>query len=328
MKKKKGEHNSATVDLNRVNWVRHAHNYLLAKSNGNYSLDEISLLNEYVRSLLSEAGKEQKTYKVGLMFIAVNPPYWQYAKQVIDGINQYFLPGHEIEIMLWTDMQSWPEAKDVSYGATVFPVEQMDWPYPTLMRYHFFLKQEKYLKKFDYIFYLDLDMRVVHVVGDEVFGKSLTMACHPMYQLQQPMWLPYEPNPASTAYIKQPGRIISKDGKHMFQPLYAAGGFQGGTTESFLEAMKSMRDNIDRDLDTGYIARWNDESHWNKYLFEHGMDDVVVLDTSYIYPDSMVNEYYKKLWGRDYTPRIITLTKPFSTSKEGGAAAAELMRNL
>lgn len=327
-KKEKGLNNSSTVDLNRVNWVRHAHTFLLKEKQGNSSLNDINLLNDYVKSLLTEAGKEQKTYKVGLMFIAVNPSYWQYAKQVIDGVRQYFLPGHETEIMLWTDMQNWPEAKDVSYGATVFPIDQMDWPYPTLMRYHFFLKQEEYLKKFDYIFYLDLDMRVVNIVGDEIFGQNLTMARHPMYQVRQNLWYPYEPNPASSAYIKQPGKIIEKDGQKMFQPVYAAGGFQGGTTESFLEAMHAMQESIDADLDKGYIARWNDESHWNKYLYEHGMQDVVDLDVSYIYPDSMINEYYKPIWGRDYTPRIITLTKPFSTSKEGGAAAAKMMNEM
>lgn len=328
-KKEKGVNTPPpTVDLNTVNWTRHAHNFLMGKKQGDYSIDELNNLNEYMQSLLREAGKPQKSYKIGMMFIAVNPPYWQYAKQVIDGVRQFFFPGHEVEIMLWTDMQKWPEAKDVNFGATVFPVEQMEWPYPTLMRYHFFLKQEEYLKKFDYIFYLDLDMRVVGIVGDEVFGPGLTMAQHPMYALQQPMWLPYEPNPGSQAYIKQPGRLISKDGKQMFQPLYAAGGFQGGTTDSFLKAMHWMEESIDKDLDNNYIARWNDESHWNKYLFEHGMENVVVLDTSYIYPDSMINEYYVKLWGRNYTPRIITLTKPFSTSAEGGAAAAEMMRNL
>lgn len=327
-KKEKGANTPNTVDLNKVNWVRHAHNFLMRKTAGEYKVDEVNTLNEYMQSLLLEAGKEQKTYNVGLMFIAVNPPYWQYAKQVIEGVKQFFLPGHNVEIMLWTDMQNWPEAKDVNFGATVFPVDAMEWPYPTLMRYHFFLKQEEYLKKFDYIFYLDLDMRLVGIVGDEIFGPNLTMARHPMYQVRQNLWYPYEPNPSSAAHIRQPGKIVLKDGKQMFEPIYAAGGFQGGTTESFLPAMKAMAANIDADLDKGYIARWNDESHWNHYLFEHGMQDVVDLDVSYIYPDSMINEYYKPIWGRDYTPRIITITKPFSTSAEGGAAAAQMMREM
>lgn len=328
-KKEKGlntEPAPSMVDLNRVNWVRHAHNFLMRKKSGDYSVDELNTLIEHMQSLLQEAGKEQKTYKVGLMFIAVNPPYWQYAKQVINGVKQFFLPGHDVEIMLWTDMQNWPEAKDVNFGATVFPVNQMDWPYPTLMRYHFFLKEEEYLKKFDYIFYLDLDMKIVNVVGDEVFGNGLTAARHPMYALDRKFIPPYEPNPNSASYIPRLGQVGGVEGKAFFEPLYAAGGFQGGTTESFIKAMKGCSELIDRDLDRGYIPIWNDESAWNKYLFENPPD--VVLSPSYIYPDSMINEYYTRIWGRNYTPRIITLTKPFSTSKEGGAAAAAMMNNL
>lgn len=325
--KKKGvQQHNPTVDLNRVNWVRHAHNFLMGQKAGEYKVEEINLLNEYVKSILIEAGKEQKTYKVGLMFVAINPPYWSYSRQVIEGVKQFFLPGHETEIMLWTDMQNWPEAKDVNYGATVFPVDTMEWPYPTLMRYHYFLGQEEYLKKFDYLFYLDLDMRVVGIVGDEILGNGLTAAPHPGYCIRQNMWAPFEPNPSSAAYIKQPGRIIEKNGSPLFEPFYAAGGFQGGTTDAFLKAMHEMKRTIDLDMDQGYIARWNDESHWNKYLFDNPPS--VYLNASYIYPDSMIEDYYKKIWGRDYTPRMITITKPFSLQKDNGDNYKNLTNNL
>ncbi len=315
-----------TVDLNRVNWVRHAHNFMMKKKAGMYQVDEINLLNEYMQSILVEAAKEQKSYKVGLMFISINPPYWQYAKQVIDGVKQFFAPGHETEIMLFTDMQNWPEAKDVNYGATVFPVDSMEWPYPTLMRYHFFLKQEEYLKKFDYLFYLDLDTRVVGIVGDEIFGNGLTAAPHPGYAIRQNLWAPLEANPDSAAFIKQPGRIVEMNGKPLFAPFYAAGGFQGGTTDTFIAAMKAMQESINNDLDKGYIARWNDESHWNKYLFDN--PPAVYLDVSYVYPDSMIEDYYVKIWGRNYTPRLMTITKPFSLIKDDGSNYAALTNNL
>lgn len=326
--KKQGDIQKAppTVDLNKVNWVRHAHNFLMRKKAGTYQLDEINLLNEYMQSLLQEATKDQKSYKVGLMFIAINPNYWTYAKQVIDGVRQLFAPGHQTEVMLFTDMQNWPEAKDVNYGATVFPVDTMEWPYPTLMRYHFFLKQEEYLKKFDYLFYLDLDTRVVGIVGDEIFGDGLTAAPHPGYAIRQNLWAPLEANPDSAAFIKQPGGIVEMNGKPLFRPFYAAGGFQGGTTETFIPAMKAMQASIDSDLDKGYIARWNDESHWNKYLFDN--PPAVHLDVSYVYPDSMLDEYYKKIWGRDYTPRLMTITKPFSLVKDDGTNYANLTNNL
>jgi len=320
-KRETGESNTPpaqrTVDFSAFNFVREAHNYLYRAKQGNASVDDLNQLNDYVLNHLLTPREEPKKYKVGVVFVSINFPYWQYMKPVIEGVRQFFLPGHDVEIMCWSDMPNYPEAKDVNYGATIFPVASVEWPYPTLMRYHLFLKQEEYLKKFDYIFYLDLDMRVVNVVGDEILGQGLTAAPHPGYYISRKIIPPYEPNPDSEAFIKRPGYISVDEGKPRFIPFYAAGGFQGGTTTEFIEAMKVMRDGIDQDLAKGYIAVWNDESHWNKYLSDHPA--AVYLDPSYVYPDSLIADYYvPKVWGRDFTPRIITITKPFSLSKEGG----------
>lgn len=189
------------------------------------------------------------------------------------------------------------------------------WPTPTLMRYHLFLNEEEKLKEYDYIFYLDADMKVVSKVSDEILGEGLTAAEHPMYSLRPQYIPPYEPNKNSTAYIPRPGKIIDESGKPRFKPYYYAGGFQGGKAKEFIEAMKEMKSNIDKDFNSNYIAIWNDESHWNKYLSEH--EPSIVLSPAYVYPDSLINEYYVPLWGRTYEPKIITLTKPFSLSSEG-----------
>lgn len=317
---------SRQVDFSKLNLARLGHNFFIQNKGGNYTVDQLNELNSYVNYVLQPQNQDLPKLKVGLMFVCINQPYWPYAEQVIDGVRNFFLPGHDTEIMMWNDMTQYPEAKDVNYGVTVFPTESIEWPYPTLMRYHLFLQQEEYLKKFDYLFYLDLDMRVVNVVGDEILGEGLTAAQHPMYALKKEFWPPYEPNPDSASYIKRPGQLIDENGKPRFMPLYFAGGFQGGKTEQFIEAMRGTRDLIDADLNNGYIPVWNDETAWNKYLSEN--QPSVVLSPSYIYPDSMIQEYYTKLWGRDYPPKIITLTKPFTVSKEGGEAAAQMMKTL
>lgn len=257
------------------------------------------------------------------MCICLNTPYWEYCKKMIETAREHLLKSHEVEFMLWTDM---PES--VNYGTTLFPTEPLEWPYPTLLRYTLFLQQEEYLKKFDYIFYTDVDMVYVNTVGEEILGNGLTMAQHPMYALDRKYIAPYEPNPNSTAYIPRFGRIITNETTHKswLEPLYAAGGFQGGKTEDFIKAMKSMKRSIDDDFAKNYVAIWNDESHWNKYLSEN--PPAVVLSPSYIYPDSLIELYYKKIWGRDYVPRIVTITKKFSTSKEAGDIIRKEMENL
>ena len=249
--------------------------------------------------------------KVALLFICTGSQYWPFAKEVIEGAKKYFLTNHKVDYFLWSDM---PDG--MNYGVKVFETEATEWPYPTLMRYHLFLQQEETLKNYDYIFYCDVDMRFVGEVGDEILG-DLTMAQHPMYALRREYVPPWEPNPASAAYIPRLGRIITYvDGRRIFEPLYAAGGFQGGKSENYLKAMKVMKRMIDRDLTMNYIPIWNDESIWNRYLYD--CPPTIVLSPSYVYPDSLINEYYNKIWGRTYEPKIITLTKKFTTSKEAG----------
>lgn len=202
-------------------------------------------------------------------------------------------------------------------GVTISDTEPVAWPAPTLMRYHLFLNQEEKLKDYDYVFYMDADMRIVSKISDEIIGEGLTAAEHPMYSLRREYVPPYEPNSKSTAHIKRPGKVVDENGRPRFKPYYYAGGFQGGTTKSFIRAMKTMKGNIDKDFNNNYIAIWNDESHWNKYLSEH--EPAIVLSPSYIYPDSLIKEYYEKVWGTSYEPKIITLTKPFTLSSQGAA---------
>jgi len=211
-------------------------------------------------------------------------------------------------------------------GITIFPTGAIEWPHPTLKRYHLYLQQEEVLKKYDYQFHCDIDMRFVSFVGDEILGEGLTAVQMPMYAVDKKFTPPYEPNPKSTAYIPRPGRIVEENGQKRFEPLYFAGGFQGGKVNKWLEAIKVMKSNIDEDARNNYIAIWNDETHWNKYLFNNHPS--VVLDPGYTYPDSLIEEYFKPIWGRDYNPKIITLTKKFTISKEGGQAVNEAINNM
>lgn len=253
-------------------------------------------------------------YKVALISICLNEPYWIFQKPMLDSARKFFLNGHDVDFLVWTDM---PDDYDLGDKVTKFHTDSCTWPLPTLFRYSLFLQQEEKLREYDYVFYCDSDMLFVSRVGDEILGDGLTMAQHPMYAVSRMFMPPYEPNTESTAYFPMLSRVIEKNGKKQRELLYAAGGFQGGRTEEWIAAMKEMKENIDTDFSkNNYMAIWNDESHWNKYLVDH--PPAVVLSPSYVYPDSLNKSHYQKVWGRNFVPKIITLTKWFSVSKEGG----------
>lgn len=259
-----------------------------------------------VQDLLKELGAE------GLFYKQEGPKFWIESTRPVNEKDVQRL----ITICKKIVEHSHMDMDETLKGTVISDTAPIEWPAPTLMRYHLFLNQEEKLKEYDHILYMDADMRVVSKISDEVLSEGLLAAEHPMYRLRKEYVPPYEPNKDSTAYIKRPGRVVDEDGKKRFKPYYYAGGFQGGKSGLFLEAMRQMKKNIDKDFDNNYTAIWNDESHWNKYLSEF-TGAITVLSPAYIYPDSLIKEYYEPLWGCSYEPKIITLTKPFSLSAQG-----------
>src|SRR3990167_6078332 len=275
----------------------------------------------------------EKKIKVGVVCICLNPPYWTFANEMLWGVQRFFLKHkdirdkYETEFMLWSDM---PEtSQEIQQKVAEYLVSRNEAKTSVVSSEAMEIliddnKQEEELKKYDYLFYIDVDMRITDWIGEEILGDGLTAAQHPMYALKRNLYPPYEPNPESNAFIPRPGRTVEEDGKKRFEPLYYAGGFQGGKTAEFIKAMKVMRERIDKDFNKNYIAVWNDESNWNRYLFDN--PPAIVLSPSYIYPDSLIPDYYvKQVWGRNYSPKIMTLTKNFTTSTEGGAAVQKLI---
>lgn len=342
-------------------FTRLVHNFYTEKGIPS-NVERIGLDADLVNYFSLKQSSVDKFSKVAFVFICLNPLYWQYAPKMVQGAKNFFLPGHKTDFFFWTDIpeDGWKIhqnlmtdfqgaldqkgvhqidentyrqivqiTEDVSAlrkteGIHMIPTEPREWPYPTLLRYNLFLGEEYKLKEYDYIFYLDIDMEFCGIVGDEILPREGLMASqHPMYALKKEYWPPYEPNPDSASYIRRPGRIIKEGDKQRFMPLYFAGGFQGGRSEPFINAMKECRDLIDKDLSKNYIPMWNDETVWNKYLFDNPPE--VVLSPAYVYPDSLVNDYYIPLWGQDYMPKIKTLTKWFSTSKEGASAVNKML---
>jgi hypothetical protein len=319
---------------------------------------------ELVTYVNTHAKDLENKYKIALVFICLNPLYWQFAPEMVQGAKQFLLPGHKTDFFFWTDIPedgfeiyksifaSWQSVlaakgeTQLNIGAvqtvtdsvialrkrddiTIIPTVPVEWPLPTLLRYHLFLQEEQRLKDYDYIFYCDVDMKFVNVVGDEILGKGITAAQHPMYALKKEYWPPYEPNKNSASYIERPGKIIpasdsKSETKQRFIPLYYAGGFQGGKSDVYIQAMKDTKALIDRDRAQAYVPIWNDETAWNKYLSLNPPE--TVLSPSYIYPDSLIKEIYEPLWGCSYQPKLMTLTKWFSTSKEDGQHLQQMLQ--
>ena len=194
-------------------------------------------------------------------------PYKAFALQIIRDVRVHFMPGHDVIVFIATDNEDM--FKHYRKVVTT-PVKRQGFPGDTLHRYHHLLAFKEELLKFEHVFYMDVDMRIVRDINPEdvcvADGEGLvaTRHLHEFTSERKSLWTPFlkgthDRNPVSQAFISE--RTVMR--------AYYAGGLQGGTAKCFVAAMEVMAARIDIDDRAGVVAEWHDESHWNKYLVDH-----------------------------------------------------------
>jgi histo-blood group ABO system transferase len=196
--------------------------------------------------------------RVALCVIATGK-YHDFLERLIQSAKRFLLPNCLVSYVIFSDKQPPWESCHAWYR-----VEHLEWPGPTLFRYHWMLRARRFLERHEFVYYCDVDMEFVDVVGGNALG-NLVAVTHQGYVDQPIEAIPFEQDPNSRAYIDR------KDGT-----TYYAGGFQGGRL--FLRAIHSMVKAIDEDRQIGKVAVWHDESHWNRYLLDHPPDIVLPPD--------------------------------------------------
>ena len=206
-------------------------------------------------------------------------------------ISKNFFPSHDVDLFLFTASDR--EFTDSRLEIKKYYIKRRGFPADTLFRYHYFLKAEEELRKYDYIYYIDVDMNVVGIVNDDAFG-DLVATYHPGF---------YKRNSATFETRKQSKAYVSPSSDQS----YFCGGFQGGTPENYLKASKEISKNINIDGKNKIIAIWHDESHWNAYLKK--TPPTLTLDPSYCYPE----ERYSWLKEFEETKKIMAMIKDEKT---------------
>jgi histo-blood group ABO system transferase len=233
--------------------------------------------------------------KICILIVATNR-YVQFINPLLESIDENFLMGHEIKALVCTNQDLEVESERIK----ISHIEHEPWPMPTLKRYHYFMAEENYISQFDYCYYLDVDMKIVDKVGEEIFG-DLVATQHPGFWFKQHNQYTYERRSQSTAYIP------FDTGK-----MYYAGGFNGGKPEHFLKMSEVIVNNIETDFRNNIIAEWHDESHLNHYLFHNPPN--IELNPSYCFPEAAF--YNSKGWHVPFEPKILALEKNHSEVRQ------------
>jgi len=246
--------------------------------------------------------------------------YLDFWKQQIDSAKIYLDSELCIEFVILTDN---PESiasnifADTSWKLRIARVEHGVWPYPTLYKFRYILKN-KYLINSDFVWHLDADMLFgSHNVLSELISAgssdNVVLVQHPGY---------YRPKFKLSARIYfrnstlllRDLKILIKYGaigtwdlnkkskayvERKMREKYFCGGSWGGSKSSVLNMCEELEGRICHDIDQNYMAEFHDESHINWYGANRVHEE---LEPSYCYEQS-----YKFLY--KVSPKIIAVNK-------------------
>ena len=219
---------------------------------------------------------------LGVILIATGN-YMKFVSNIIRSTTQNIGYRGSINFYIFTDLDN----MNIKFDSNVRLLEYnfINWPYPTLMRYKGISTERDILAREKHLLYLDVDMKV-NLNCEELFDYNIFAVRHPGHKVTNR--LPFESNKDSAAYIDS-----------TTYSTYVCGGVQGGISEAYLDAAESIHNKIDLDLKNNHIAKWHDESYWNKYVYENRK--IKVLSSQYCWPEQ---------WQSNNAPgKIIALKK-------------------
>ena len=239
--------------------------------------------------------------KIAVCVIATSV-YKNLLNPLIESMKKHLLSNEEVSLFIFCDYPSsrgWLE----THGYEIFwtQISHQPFPLPTLFRHRTLLQREQHLREFEYIFHFDADVLFVGDIGSEILGEGLTATQHPsasygnkdIYLGKDPKDIPLPVNSVDEPIWKLNQEWVS----HTFEKnkkskafipsgerkKYFAGAFQGGKSDLYIHAMQEMSYNIDTDLGQNIIARYHDESHWNRYLVDN--PPKTILPFWYCFPE-------------------------------------------
>ena len=234
----------------------------------------------------------QKIESVGVMIVETNDYIVRWVKTAKDLEKYAFQDVKNVRIHLFTnrvtDAQNWGRKNLSRISLTVHEIRGWGWPEASLFRYEFFINAAKSIEE-SILMYCDSDMEIRGDFQDLIqphdWDAGMAFVQHPGFfrnkgargildLLANPKLLgpslrsvvtrskglgSWENSKSSTAYLP-PGMRRS----------YVHGAIWFGKRDSFLTMCSVLSENIRKDLESGFVAIWHDESHLNWYFASNG----------------------------------------------------------
>lgn len=214
--------------------------------------------------------------KVHLVIVSLGK-YNDFTHAFMESVHKYFFADSRIHVWHITDKlynydcsgNHLGENARMAYTPIYMPM--VPWPLPTLLRYHMLTHLIPHVKDGDYVVYSDIDMVFVKPIGEEILSAR-TAVKHFAYlgtPAETILTHLFELNPVSSAFVDP-----------MWKATYHCGGFWCVDKENFLDLETKMIRGVNNDLAQHFIAKWHDESHFNRWLHENPPE--LTLPTNFI----------------------------------------------
>jgi len=190
-------------------------------------------------------------------------------KKQVEALGSFWNTSETVDIFIWTDNKQFIEEEGSSNGsvAAAFSHAQQGWPKDTSSRPSVFLTQKNLFKLYTYIYTIDADLLPKKEITKDVLGDLVGMK-HPMQSFLSPDKWDFERRPESQAYIPV------GEGQTYYQ-----GCFYGGKSERVIQLWEEVSRAVDKDEANGISAKWDEESHLNKFFLNN--PPTLSVDASY-----------------------------------------------
>lgn len=211
-------------------------------------------------------------YNIAVLYIAIGNYSVMY-EEFIASAKKFLFPNYKKHFYVFTDDEKLLNACEEN--VTFIREKNYGWPGNTLYRFRMFLTVQDELKTYDYAYFFNANTLFVKIIEDEILpknGSRIVAAQHFKMRNIDPIKYEYDRNQKSTACVKWGG-----EGKDYVQACLI-----GATGAEMVHMCKVLSENIAIDEKNGVIARWHDESHFNKYIIDK---QYTLLPVSYVYPE-------------------------------------------
>lgn len=197
--------------------------------------------------------------RIAILYICTGK-YHIFFEDFYKSCERFFIPEADKSYFVFSDYRELANYKKVNF----IYKECEGFPNDSLFRFRTFLKIEKELQEFDYVFFFNSNMQFVAPVDKSILpglkdGNLCCLDADYDKRYPHPSFYPYERRKKSLAFIP----------RGLNQYHYYHAGLNGGRAKEYLEFCKTLNENINNDYKNGIIALYHDESHVNKYFSEH-----------------------------------------------------------